>query len=67
MAVSNKKKYAMLMDLMSNDGNEQKRGAMNLLEDNKIDQDIETKSTLLPDIHILPNMIDSGATELETG
>ena len=37
MAVSNKKKYAMLMDLMSNDGKEQKRGAMNLLEDNKID------------------------------
>ena len=37
MAVSNKKKYAMLMDLMSNDGKEQKRGAMNLLESNKID------------------------------
>ena len=37
LAVSNKKKYSILMDLMSNDGREQKRGAMKLLEENKID------------------------------
>lgn len=67
MAVRNKKKMAVLMDLMSNDGRSQKRGAAKLLAESKRDSDIDTKSTRLPDINTLPNMMESGTAEVDTG
>lgn len=66
-AVKNKKKMAMLMDLMSNDGTDDRHKALNILEQSKSDDNIDTRSTRLPDINKIANIVESGSPEIESG
>ena len=71
MAVKNKERMAVLMDILSNDDKDSHQ-FINLLNDAKSVDDTrsnENKSTRLPKIRVRPDAgsIESGQAEIETG